>query len=222
LADDLAGFKSWIEIRAREVGAAADDAVRRAALDLTRRLVSYTPVDTGRARAGWRISTAGPPTGTEAVSLPVQTEGGLIRRAFPVRQPGRLRSLGTGYPGRPRGAIRGVFRPTAPTGSVSMGLGHVSLVRTGGARPPRLPSPRVAGMVFGPAGAASSAEAGNIMAMLQTDIASYRSGEAGLYVYNNVPYVVFLNQGHSRQASANFIERAILETSWEGVRIFER
>lgn len=38
---DLPGFKQWIEVRAREVGPAADDAVRRAASDLVHRLVSY-------------------------------------------------------------------------------------------------------------------------------------------------------------------------------------
>lgn len=223
MANDLPGFRSWIEIRAREVGQAADEAVQRAALDLSRRLVHYTPVDTGRARAGWQISTSGPPSGAEEVTLPVHSEGGLlVRRPFPVRQPGRRRSLGTGHVGRPRGGVRGVLRPTAATGSTSMGLAHVSLVRVPDTRPPRPASARVAGMVFGPRGATSTAEAGNIMALLQKDIAGYRSGAAGVWVYNNVPYIVFLNQGHSRQSAAHFIERAILETSWEGVKIFER
>jgi hypothetical protein len=222
VADDLPGFRAWIELRAREVAPAADDAVRRAATDLVRRLVRYTPVDTGRARAGWQVSTQGPPSGAEQTTLPAHGAGGLERRPFPARQPGRRSALGVGYPGRPRREVRGVLVPTAHTGSTSFGLGHVGLVRVAAPRPPRPASPRVAGMLFGPAGATSHAEAANILQLLEADIGRYRSGAAGMWVFNNVPYIVFLNQGHSRQAAAHWIERAILETSWEGVRIFER
>lgn len=233
---DLPGFKKWIEVQARQVGPAADDAVRRAAGDLLHRLVSYTPVDTGRARAGWRVSVGSPPSGEEPVQLPVMDSRGVLRRRpFPGRQPGRLRTLGTGYPGRPRREFRLERTPILRYGDVpdaefdrriaagDVG-GQLVRVRTAPPRPPRPVSPRVAGMLFGPTGATSDAEASNILAALRRDVAGYRSrgGTASLFVYNNVPYVIFLNQGHSPQAAAHWIEKAILETSWEGVRIFER
>lgn len=236
MVDDLPAFRIWIGERAKEVPAAADDVVRTAAMGLLRRLVNYTPVDTGRARAGWQVSTTGPPTGAEGVTLPViGRSGGLVRRPFPVRQPGRRRELGTGYPGRPRGGTRLVREPILKYGDVpdaefdrriaagDVGGGLVR-VRFGSVRPPRPLSPRVAGMAFGPVGATSEVEANNIIKMLEKDVSAYRRGSAGIWIFNNVPYIVFLNQGHSRQAQAYFVERAVQEasTTWTGVRILER
>jgi hypothetical protein len=199
VADDLGQFERWIQLKAAEVNAGVNDALRKTAADLVGRLVRYTPVDTGRARAGWGISLSTPPTGIEPVSLPQLIGGGS-----------RMTSA------RARKAQQGVI--TAQRGLVRQPFPARSSRRTS--------TPRH-GTVFGPLGLHSDQEAANIMAMLKQDIAKYagRGIQGGIYVYNNVPYVVFLNQGHSKQASAHFIERAILEAqvaTGKGLTILER
>lgn len=55
----LARFDCDINALARELLVDADLIKRKVALDIYARLQSKTPVDTGRARAGWSVSTAG-------------------------------------------------------------------------------------------------------------------------------------------------------------------
>lgn len=165
--DDLEAFQRWIHLKATEVSDGANQAIAAAAADLATRLVRYTPVDTGRARAGWQVSISTPPSGSEPITLPMRVRGqrGLVRVPFPARAGGRAAG-------------------------------------------------RVVGVAHAPVGAASAAEASDVIRQLKADIAKYRGRgiQGGIYVFNNVPYIVFLNQGHSHQAAAHFIERAILET----------
>jgi len=57
-------------------------------------------------------------------------------------------------------------------------------------------------------GAASSRAAAN-RAKAQAIAKSYLLRQGSVFISNNVPYVVFLDQGSSAQAPANFVERAL-------------
>lgn len=52
-----ARFDCDIESLARRIGADADTIKRKIALEIFSRLLSTTPMDTGRARAGWSVDT---------------------------------------------------------------------------------------------------------------------------------------------------------------------
>lgn len=52
-----ARFDCDIEALAKRIGADADTIKRKIALEIFSRLLSKTPMDTGRARAGWSVDT---------------------------------------------------------------------------------------------------------------------------------------------------------------------
>ena len=52
-----ARFDCDIEALAKRIGADADTIKRKVALEIFSRLLSKTPMDTGRARAGWSVDT---------------------------------------------------------------------------------------------------------------------------------------------------------------------
>jgi len=54
----------------------------------------------------------------------------------------------------------------------------------------------------------------------QASLLSYRIAMGPIYVSNNVPYILALNDGHSPQAAAHFIERAIDKAVLEDIRGF--
>lgn len=40
-------------------------------------------------------------------------------------------------------------------------------------------------------------------------VATYRLGQGSVFISNNVPYIVYLNQGSSSQAPPGFVETAV-------------
>ena len=95
-------------------------------------------------------------------------------------------------------------------------------VDTGWARAnwvPAIGSPYVADLADVEATAQGAAQAG---ATQQAGIASVVSGyrlELGrVFVSNNVPYITRLNEGHSKQAPAGFVQRAIAKAVTQDIR----
>ena len=56
---DAAGFSSALNDLADHVRGEVSAVIRKACIDLYRRIVERTPRDTGRARASWQLSTTG-------------------------------------------------------------------------------------------------------------------------------------------------------------------
>lgn len=48
--------------------------------------------------------------------------------------------------------------------------------------------------------------------------ASYRFDQGPIHITNNVPYIVYLNEGSSQQAPAGFVQRAIMKAVTEDIR----
>ena len=114
---------------------------KKVSFDLFRRLVSRTPVDTGRARSGWNIAVDHP---DRSVPAPIE---------------------------------------------------HTDM-QTG-----KAPSPA--------AGEIRAAEVGTALAALKPG--DYRP----VWISNNLPYIVELEKGHSRQAPAGMVALSIAETELE-------
>lgn len=60
MANDFRQFSLQLDDFAKKVGVSVTTVQKRIAFDLFDRIVRKTPVDTGRARASWNISTAAP------------------------------------------------------------------------------------------------------------------------------------------------------------------
>jgi hypothetical protein len=56
---DATGFANALRDLANTVSTRANEVIRKACIDLYTKIVMRTPVDTGRARASWQISTSG-------------------------------------------------------------------------------------------------------------------------------------------------------------------
>lgn len=63
---------------------------------------------------------------------------------------------------------------------------------------------------------ADVAQARGAQAAGEAALASYNLADGSLFVTNNVPYIVPLNSGSSKQAGAGFVERAIEQAIREG------
>jgi hypothetical protein len=73
--------------------------------------------------------------------------------------------------------------------------------------------PRIGEPFKGTAGTREQAEAGNVSQADQgaglADLVGYKLERGKVYVTNNVPYIVRLNEGSSRQAPAGFVQDAV-------------
>lgn len=73
--------------------------------------------------------------------------------------------------------------------------------------------PRIGEPFKGTAGTREQAEAGNVSQAEQgaglADLVGYRQERGKVYVTNNVPYIVRLNEGSSKQAPAGFVQDAV-------------
>ena len=54
---DAAGFKNALDDMANQINGDITKVIRKACIDLYRRIVERTPVDTGRAKANWQLGT---------------------------------------------------------------------------------------------------------------------------------------------------------------------
>lgn len=79
-----------------------------------------------------------------------------------------------------------------------------------GSPAPPLPEPRGKPSA-GDVAAARAAQAAGELAM-----ASYKLEQGSLFATNNVPYIIPLNNGSSKQAGAGFVERAVERAVREG------
>jgi hypothetical protein len=66
----------------------------------------------------------------------------------------------------------------------------------------------------------SVVEADTAYASGAADVLSYQLGDGAAWVSNNVPYILALNDGWSKQQPAGFVERAIAETLLEAEQKF--
>ena len=66
-----------------------------------------------------------------------------------------------------------------------------------------------------PAGTRTQAEAGSLPGDsaqgVATVVGSYRLSKGPIYITNNVPYILALDAGHSKQAPRGFVRRAIIK-----------
>lgn len=73
--------------------------------------------------------------------------------------------------------------------------------------------PRIGAPLESPAGSRAAAEKGLLPSEQQQGIAAvatgYRLSRGAVYITNNVPYIVRLDQGSSKQAPAGFVRRAV-------------
>jgi hypothetical protein len=74
--------------------------------------------------------------------------------------------------------------------------------------------PRIGEPFRGTAGTRAQAEAGNVSgaeqgAGIASVAAGYRMTSGKVFISNNVPYIVRLNEGSSRQAPAGFVQAAV-------------
>lgn len=81
--------------------------------------------------------------------------------------------------------------------------------------------PQIGAPVERPAGSRAAAEKGSLPSAQQTGVASvatgYKLARGPIYITNNVPYILRLDQGSSKQAPAGFVRRAIVKAV-KGVR----
>jgi hypothetical protein len=63
-------FQRRMRTLAKNIEVNAPKAVQRAALAVDQTLVTSTPVDTGRARSNWQVSTSGPASGEREAFVP--------------------------------------------------------------------------------------------------------------------------------------------------------
>ncbi len=84
-------------------------------------------------------------------------------------------------------------------------------VDTGWARANWLPS--VGASISSPAGSREDNVEGAVAAKKigLTSVLGYRLGMGNVYVTNNVPYILKLNDGHSGQAASGFVQAAIIK-----------
>ncbi len=76
--------------------------------------------------------------------------------------------------------------------------------------------PKIGGPFEGTAGTREAAESGNVNEGLSeggvaTVAAKYKTTKGPVHITNNVPYIVNLNEGTSKQAPAGFVQRAIIK-----------
>jgi len=57
ISDNAAGFASSLMALATHVDGSIEKVIRKACIDLYRRIATRTPVDTGRAKASWGLAT---------------------------------------------------------------------------------------------------------------------------------------------------------------------
>lgn len=73
--------------------------------------------------------------------------------------------------------------------------------------------PRIGAPATGTAGTRAQAEAGNVSTLAQTlgqaVLLGYKLPMGRVYISNNVPYILRLNEGHSKQAPRGFVQKAI-------------
>ena len=144
-SQNLNQFASRMRLRALQVSEGVDNVGKRAALAVDQAVVLATPVDTGRARSNWIVTT-----------------------------------------GAPSGGTRGPFSPGS-----KLGLGEV--------------------------GNASAAIAEG------RAVINSKAPKQAIFISNNVNYIAELNNGSSRQAPKNFVNRAVRQGAEEvrNIKIFE-
>jgi len=76
--------------------------------------------------------------------------------------------------------------------------------------------PKIAAAHEGVVGSRDAAEAGNINeGVSQSGVASvaagYKTPQGPVHITNNVPYIVYLNEGSSKQAPSGFVQAAIIK-----------
>ena len=123
-----------------------------------------------------------------------------------------------------RAIVQGIERCTEKavakiTLDVTANLVEMTPVDTGWARNNWVPSigvPREesAGSPDNVAAAFAGQEAG------KAEVAGYRLEQGKVFVSNNVPYIQTLNNGHSKQAPAGFVQRAARKAVTEDIRGF--
>lgn len=77
MSKEVDSFGIDLDRFAKTIGVRLEDAVRKLAIDAYAQVTQRTPVDTGRARASWRLATGAPDTS-------VEEEG---KGSYPVQRP---------------------------------------------------------------------------------------------------------------------------------------
>jgi hypothetical protein len=89
----------------------------------------------------------------------------------------------------------------------SPGNGYGTPVDTGWARANWVPA--IGSPYEGTAGSKKALNLGVQQQAIATVATSYRLSQGPIYISNNVPYIVLLNEGSSKQAPAGFVQNAI-------------